>query len=338
MMKHMTCALTLILISHFIFAQTTTESPAATNNAKDPATSDGPVAIVRNIIQDKKGIIWIAAFDGVFRYDGKSFTNVTKPVSNARFFSALQDKKGNLWFGTIGSGVYRYDGTFFQNFTTKDGLLNNEVGCIYEDKAGNIWFGVNGGATRYDGKTFANYSISGDSIIKDETGKTFPDFTRPPKEVTSIAQDKTGKLWFGTRGRAFIYDGKSFITVTHEGKQFINVRTIMHDSKGNIWLAGSPGLWRYDGKAFTNINTNFVGYVYEDRKGNIWTSSETNHGWMLTRYEAKTLYGNTPASKEINARDGKMLFGILEASDGSIWFGADGVYRYDGTTVTDFQK
>jgi ligand-binding sensor domain-containing protein len=31
-----------------------------------------------------------------------------------------------------------------------------------------------------------------------------------------------------------------------------------------------------------------------------------------------------------------MIFGILEAYDGTIWFGAlDGVYRYDGNTITD---
>jgi len=30
---------------------------------------------------------------------------------------------------------------------------------------------------------------------------------------------------------------------------------------------------------------------------------------------------------------------ILEANDGSIWFGAlDGVYRYDGKTITDFKS
>jgi len=36
-----------------------------------------------------------------------------------------------------------------------------------------------------------------------------------------------------------------------------------------------------------------------------------------------------------------MLCGILEATDGSIWFGAlgpeMGVYRYDGKTITDFK-
>ncbi len=33
------------------------------------------------------------------------------------------------------------------------------------------------------------------------------------------------------------------------------------------------------------------------------------------------------------------LFRILEVNDGSIWFGAfDGVYRYDGNTITDFKE
>jgi len=33
-----------------------------------------------------------------------------------------------------------------------------------------------------------------------------------------------------------------------------------------------------------------------------------------------------------------MIFGILEANDESIWFGADdGVYRYDGNSINDFK-
>lgn len=34
-----------------------------------------------------------------------------------------------------------------------------------------------------------------------------------------------------------------------------------------------------------------------------------------------------------------MISGILEAKDGSIWFGSfDGVYRYDGKRTTDFKS
>ncbi|MEO5583317.1 MAG: two-component regulator propeller domain-containing protein [Saprospiraceae bacterium] len=330
--------------------QTNQPSGISKSESNDVNTSYGPNSITRNIIQDRNGHIWIASFKGIFRYDarpndsvgqGKSFTNITMKVSSARFFSVLEDRKGNLWFGSIGSGVYFYDGKSFQNFTTKEGLPNNEIVCIYEDKTGNIWFGANGGASHYDGKSFLNYMMNGDSMIEARTGKSFPDFTRPPNEVNSIIEDKTGKFWFGTRGNTFIYNGKTFTIFTHEGKPFRNVRTIIEDKKGNIWLGGNNGLWRYDGSTLTNFTENFVGYVYEDKKGNIWTSSETARGWVLSRYDEKTLSNKKPIVTEIKSEyeDHKgMLFGILEANDGSIWFGSFGVYRYDGNTITDFKN
>jgi hypothetical protein len=36
---------------------------------------------------------------------------------------------------------------------------------------------------------------------------------------------------------------------------------------------------------------------------------------------------------------GPAFLGILEANDGSIWFGSGGwVHRYDGKTITDFKS
>jgi ligand-binding sensor domain-containing protein len=324
--------LLMIAFCSFCNAQNKTEPPATTTH--------GPSNITRTLAQDKHGNIWLASWEGVFRYDGKSFTNITNGVSSARFFSVLEDRKGNLWFGSIGSGVYcyYYEGKTFQNFTTKDGLVNNEVTSIYEDKAGNIWFGVNGGVSRYNGKSFQNYMMNGDVMAEDRTGKTFPDFTRPPNEVNSMIEDKTGKLWFATRGNTFVYDGQSFTVLKDNGKTFSNVRTLIKDKKGNIWLSGAPGLWRYDGSIFTNFTQKFVGYVMEDKNGNIWTGSESNNGqgWVLSRYEAKTLSGNKPTVTEITNKP--MIFGIIEDDKGNIWFGADGVYRYDGNTITDFKS
>ena len=296
-----------------------------------------PNSITRTIIQDKTGNIWFATFEGIFKYDGKSFTNITSNVSSARFFSVLEDSKGNLWFGSIGSGVYYYDGKSFQNFTTDDGLLNNEIVCIYEDKTGNIWFGVNGGASLYDGKSFRNYTMNGGSMIEDIIGKTFPN-SRPFNEVNSIIEDETGKFWFGTRGNTFIYDGKAFTTVTQNGKTFTNVRWIIEDKKGNIWLGGRAGLWRYDGIAFSNITKNFVGYIYEDKKGSIWTSSQKTNGWSLSCYDIISLDSEKRAVTEIKTGE-RMFFGILEDSGGNIWSGTlNGVYRYDGNTFDDFKR
>lgn len=306
----------------------------------------GPERITRNIIQDRKGNIWMAAFDGIFRYDGKEFTNVTSKVSSARFFSVLEDRKGNFWFGTIGSGVYYYDPKqpeekAFQHFTKAEGLVDDQVPHIYEDKSGHVWFGTLKGVSRYDGKHFRNMRANWKPVFTSlETGELPPD---DHDDVNSIIEDKNGKFWFGTRGNARVYDGEKSSVILHEGQTFTNVRTIIEDSKGNVWLAGSDGLWRYDGITFTQITDDFVGYVYEDRKGNIWTSSENavSGKWGISRYDKSTLTDKKPIATRIpsdyKAND-QMTFGILEANDGSIWFGSlGGVYRYDGKTIRDFK-
>ena len=324
------------LIIMFIFCAScgqnkSKEKKIIINSVNKSVITYGPHWITRNIIQDRKGNIWIAAFDGIFRYDGKYFTNITSKVSSARFFSVLEDRRGNLWFGSIGSGVYYYDGKSFQNFTTKDGLAGNSVTCIYEDKTGNIWFG----ASRYDGKSFRNFTA------KDGFSNN---------DVNSVIEDKTGKFWFATTGNTLVYDGKKIIVFTHEGKSFSNVRSIIEDKKGNIWLGGADGLWRYDGTTFTNFTQKFVGQIIEDKKGNIWTSSESANSppwissetgnsqvWALSRYDGKSLFDKKPTVTEITNKG--MIFGILYAFDGSIWFGTfDGVHRYDGETVTDFKS
>jgi streptogramin lyase len=312
--------------------QNKTDLPTDTikSESTDVTSSHGPNRMVRTIRQDRNGNIWLASPGGIFRYDGKSFTNITSKVISARFFSVLEDRKGNFWFASIGSGVCYFDGKSIINYTTRDGLADDQVPYIYEDKTGNIWFGTQVGASRYDGKSFRNYKMNEGQGTWDKVDN----------DVNSIIEDRAGKFWFGTRNKAYNYDGKAFTILTYNGKPFTNVRTIIEDKKGNIWLAGNDGLWRYDGSTFTNFTQNFVGYVYEDKNGNIWTSSQraSDDRWILSRYDVKSLYNEKPAVTEIESKyeDNKgMIFGILEANDGSIWYGGlDGVYRYDGNTIT----
>lgn len=305
--------------------------------SKDSISPYGPTSSVRTIIQDRQGNIWLASNEGIIRYDGKSFTNITGSLGSDRFFSVLQDKKGNFWFGNYGSGVYYYNGKSLQHFTTKEGLVSNRISSIYEDKIGDIWFGANGGVSRYDGKSFRNYIMKGNVVIEDNTGKSYPNLSSGSNGANPIFEDKTGKLWFGTNGNTFIYDGKTFTVVSNkEGRTFTDVWSIIQDKKGNIWLGGD-GLWRYDGSTFINFTENSVRYVYEDKKGNIWGSGSVNGRWCLFCFDEKSLSNKKPTVIEIT--ESLNLFGILEANDGNIWFGSfDGVYRYDGKTITDFKN
>ena len=198
----------LMIVFHTSCGQNQTNVPKENINpiAIKSEIKDSITTSVWDIKQDRNGNIWFAADDGVYRYDGKSFTNITGKLIPVPIFSVLEDRKGNFWFGTYGSGAYYYDGKSFQNFTTRDGLAHNSVMPIYEDKAGIIWLGTGGGVSRYDGKSFRNFTTR-DGLTNND--------------VHAIVQDKTGKIWFGTRGDITIYDGKTFTTLTDkDGKTF----------------------------------------------------------------------------------------------------------------------
>lgn len=337
---------TLFLMFVFLTSCGQNQPNVPIDNIRSEIKDIGPDIMVRNIKKGRNGTILIAgpnnsSFGDVFRYDGKSFTNLTSKIGSHQFWDVLEDRRGNMWFTSTDSGVYYYNGKSIQHFTTAEGLANNRVRSVYEDKAGIIWFGTGNGLSRYDGKSFQNFKNPNAPLFYKEGDLN--------DDINTIIEDKTGKLWVGTRGDAFVYDGEKFTTLTHKGEPFLDVWGIMEDRKGNIWLSGfngwkvsqTGGLWRYDGSTFTKVSQRGAYTIIEDKKGNIWTTGAVNPAnWniqALSRYDAKSLYSNKPTVTEIMS--GNAFFGILEANDGSIWFGsATGVYRYDGTTITDFYR
>lgn len=302
--------------------------------SQDSVSPYGPTRMVRNIKQARNGDILIASLSAVWQYDGKLFTNISSSIPAPSFWDVLEDRNGNLWFGSRDSGVYLYQAKSlpggekgFQHFTTKNGLPGNAALHIYEDKAGHIWFGTGAGLSRYDGKSFRNFTTA-DGL--------------PNNDINTILEDKTGKLWIGTRGEAAYYDGKTFASFSHEGKTFNNVWAIIEDKKGNIWLSDNTGLWRFDGSSFTRVSERPAAAILEDKNGNIWTTVSENDyvidAWTLTRYDQKTLYDKNPAVTTILSKQ-KMLSMLMEANDGSIWIGAmNGLFRYDGKSITDFKN
>ena len=114
-------------------------------------------------MQDKSGKLWFATIDGVYIYDGKSFTPFIIDEGAMGYMSTnnnaehiLEDKAGNIWFGGRGTeGVYRYDGKSVTNLKLKelfqDGpkpKAHNWAWPQLQDKNGNIWFSNWGGAYR----------------------------------------------------------------------------------------------------------------------------------------------------------------------------------------------
>ncbi len=73
----------------------------------------------------------------------------------------------------------------FVNFTTKDGLADNNVNAVCRDADGAMWFGTQGGVSQYDGKDFVNFTVK-DGLAD--------------KHVTAMDCDLNGVMWIGTEG------------------------------------------------------------------------------------------------------------------------------------------
>lgn len=295
--------------------------------SKDTVSVHGPQSITRNMLQDRNGLYWFATWQGIIQYDGLSFTNMTlkEGLGHFRVFSLMEDRAGNIWFGTMGGGLYRYNPSVllskglnpFTCFTTADGLASNTIMSMLEDHSGNIWFGTDRGVSCYNGSSFTNFTKK-DGLSQDT--------------VYAMIQDDTGMLWFGTQGATCCYyptpsQSASAKFIKPESR-FGNVRTMIKDKRGNLWFGTtSGGLSRYDGKTFTyftekeGLTNNYINCILEDKAGNIWLGGNVMYynGKSFTRFEV------------MEGQNSNTVFCIYEDKSGNIWFcSIDGARRYDG--------
>ncbi len=240
----------------------------------------------------------------------------------------LQDKSGNLWFGTYGGGVSKYDGKSFTHFTQKEGLCNNLVLSMLQDNSGNLWFGAeDGGVSKYDGKCFTNFTMK-EGLSNNK--------------VYSILQDKSGFIWFGTGGGGVSkYDGKCFTHYTQkQGLTNNTVWSIFEDKSGNLWFGSlGGGVSKFDGKSFTNFTekeglcNNYILAIIQDNAGNLWFGSD---GGGVSKYDGKYFTHFT----EKQGLSNNLVWSILQDKNGDFWFAtfSGGISKFDGKSFTHFTE
>jgi ligand-binding sensor domain-containing protein len=297
----------------------------------------------------------------------------------------LQDRAGSLWFGTTGDGVYRFDGKSFTHYTVHDGLSNKTIWSILEDKQGRIWFGTAAGLCRWDGKAIAPIPLAAVlgvpapaagavpaepaiwSMLEDKSGTIwfgtsegmvrFADGVLSPflkdaaiynpdnlhlRMVADILEDRQGTIWFasgmppGMEGLCR-FDGKSLAAFNPGGEQWI--RSAKEDRQGNLWLGTrNKGVWKYESKAFSKVEQPDLGWpMLVDRLGNVWFGGEEvgdtyENSIGIWKYDGTTFQRFPPPPGARNFS----VWCIVESRDGNIWVGTrnTGLYRFDGKSFT----
>lgn len=269
----------------------------------------------------------------------------TGPFTQASVGCALQDRAGNLWFGTNGEGLFRYNGKTFTRFTEQHGLDSRIVYALFQDRAGIIWIGTKTGLCRYDGTSF----IKTDLIQGPNPTGRIP---QAVNGVWAIMQDKRGTIWLGTDDGVYCYNAPlggaagSFSCFSDSGisnpdnLHLKSIFSFLEDRHGNIWMTSciGEGLIRFDGKTVMRVSPKGYArtqYLIEDKSGAIWFGSM---GKGICRYNGKTIETNVFGEKNMSG----FLYLMLQDHGGNLWFSGPYANRqlccYNGKELIDFSS
>ncbi|HTE25402.1 hybrid sensor histidine kinase/response regulator transcription factor [Flavitalea sp.] len=326
-----------------------------TNNATTRLNTD----IVRGVLQDNNGLIWIATdHGGVNVIDKKDFsvryilnTDDEKSISQNTINSMYKDRSGIIWIGTYKKGISFYHENIIRfplvknSFRNPNSLPYDDVNCFSEDKSGNLWIGSNGGGLFY---------------LNRQTN-TYRKFVHDPSNPHSLANDvivnlfldKSNKLWVGTYyGGLDYYDGTKFIHYKNDPANTNSIAdnriySILEDSRDNIWIGTLGGgldlldfktghFSHYRNGETNSVQSQYISSLLEDAAGNIWIG--TAHGIdILERNSGRFVhYGSN--NNDAKALSNNNISNIFEDSRGWIWIGTREGLNLFRPASKDFQQ
>lgn len=240
----------------------------------------------------------------------------------------------------------------FDNISTNNGLIDNNIHCIYQDSDGFMWFGSEEGLHQYDG-----YSIK---VFRNEPGENNG---LSNNFVRALYEDPYGRLWIGTDGGGItIYDlhTQTFKYLRYNASDINNsllsdeVYCFAGSSDGKLWVGTTAGMSLLEIAPRSNETTDLVTHyehfkhnpndpeslphphVYsllEDSNSTLWIG--TAEGGLSKRPKDSNNFINyKPDAKSKGNISGYGIMTIYEDSRGNIWFGtwAKGLNRYNKET------
>lgn len=105
-----------------------------------------PNTSVADVTQDALGLIWIATWDGVYRYDGRTY----KQISGKDCRKIAGDNQGGIWMSFTQSGTVGYYDARTDSLKYYGVHKDNRSPEIAVDEAGQVWAGLENGVARLD--------------------------------------------------------------------------------------------------------------------------------------------------------------------------------------------
>ena len=295
---------------------------------------------VSDIVEDKRGFMWFATFDGLNRFDGYEFKKyMNNPtVSNSLPHNSVRklilDAQGNLWVATL-SGLARY-----VEKTDSFIVYNKQNSALHYDDIFTLALDKNGQLLIADEKNLYIYNENKNQIvIKESTGLAIP----PEIKFIFSELDKT---WIGTLGHGiFILDNNTnqLYDLKQQNPWGITLAAnhlfdLLKIDK-SYWLATNEGVYVFNNQSqtLTSFNTHSspaivgdeVRSLYQDHLGRLWFGTTT--GISIYDVANNSVFSFNDKNNINFGLENSYILKIFADSKDTIWLGtySGGVYKHN---------
>ncbi len=220
-----------------------------------PVIEQGNISglLVKSIIKDSFGNIWVGTTEGMFSYDRKTGKfNLIPGTENVFVWDIIEDKNKDIWFVSSGSGAFRYNQERMElkNYLYKkdnpQSISDNFVLTICKDNNQQLWFGT-------EESGFCKYNYETDDFRQFNNLAKFSN-----RLIYSIVADNYNHIWFSTSNGLYRFNPENEelkVFTTDEGLQSnqFNFNSGFKASSGKLYFGGVAG---------------FNAFFPEDLKGN----------------------------------------------------------------------
>ncbi len=286
-----------------------------------------PDNYITAILKDFEGSFWFGTrWGGAFRFSSERFANYNSEVGIGQgvVTGIIETSDGTIWISSVNSGLSAIanDGKI-RRITAAEGLLEDNIWCLYKDRRERIWAGGLKGITLYDGKVFKTFT-------SEEIGLK--------GMVSAIIEDGQGNMWFGSQTSTPLgivrYDGREFRLFTKEdGLPSHQINMFAMDRENRLWVCTENGLARLDGNRFISfidaLPSRHVLAFYEDQQGRYWVGT----------HKGLSIFNGSKTVRNFDVKDGLIdnYVQVITSRNGLIWIGtARGLATFDGQTFKNY--